>query len=139
MDAQPGRAAAEQIFVGLIQAVGANTALLTSLIAEIKGFREDLKVKEGVNENLNDLVNNTAHLGEGVEALTGGIRVALDLLHGAAEAGKKGRVTWNDVTEIFAQIELRAQEEEAEEEAEEAEADGDGERGEGQEIFPPRS
>jgi len=120
-----GRAAAEQIFVGLIQATAANTALLTSLIAEIKGFREDLKAKDGLSENIGTLVDNTASLGEDMGALTGGIRVALDILSGAAEAGKKGRVTWNDISDILTRIELQAQEEEEEEE-------------ESQEIFPPQ-
>lgn len=133
-----GRAAAEQIFVGLIQAVGANTALITSLIAEIKGLRDDLKAKDGLSENIGTLVDNTANLGEDVEALTGGFRVALDILRETAEAGKKGRVNWNDIADIFTRIELQAQQDEAEEEEEE-EAGVDGEGEHGQEIFPPRS
>ena len=108
-----GRAAVEQIFANLIQAVSANTVLITSLIGEIKGLREDLKAKEGIAENLNDLVSNTAHLGEDIEELTGSIGVAFRLLEGAAEAGKKGRVTWAEVLDVFAQIELEAQEDEA--------------------------
>jgi hypothetical protein len=125
------RAAVEQIFVGLVQAVSANNALITSLITEIKGLRDDLKAKEGITENLNDLVNNTASLGEDLQELTGSIGMAFRLLQGAAEAGKKGRVTWEEVLDVFTQIELEAQQEEAE-------PDGDGEQPQGQEIFPPQ-
>lgn len=122
-----GRAAAEQIFVGLIQATAANTALLTSLITEIKGLRDDLKAKDGLSENIGTLVDNTANLGEDVEALTGSIGMGLRILQDAAEAGKRGKVVWNDIVDIFTRIELEAQEEDAEEEEE------------SQEIFPPQS
>lgn len=130
MGEEHGRVAAEQIFVGLIQAVSANTALLTSVLTEIKGLRDDLKAKDGLSENIGTLVDNTANLGEDVGSLTGGIRVALDILSGAAEAGKKGKVTWDDISDIITRIELQAQQEETEEEEAEEE---------NQELFPPRS
>ena len=116
-----GRAAAEHIFVNLIQAVSANNVLLASLTTEIKALREELFGNEGFKADMHDLINNTSNLGEDVGGLTGGLHMALEILKRAAEAGGKGRVTWGDINSIFTEIELESQQEEAEEEEQEQE------------------
>jgi hypothetical protein len=124
-----GRAAVEQIFVNLVQVVGANNVLITNLTAEIKGLREDMKGRE---KDASDLIDNSARLGEDIQELTGGFRMGLELLHGAAEAGKKGRVCWSDIVDIFTRIALEAQEED------EGGGEGEGEQQEERKTLPQR-
>lgn len=119
-----GREAAEQIFAGFIQAIGENTALLSQLIEEVRGLREDIRGnadpnRDNLQKAITDLIDNTASLGEDMEMLTGAMGTGLTLLRGAAEVGRNGKLTWDDLAEIFTQMDLDAQVQEQEQEEEE--------------------